>query len=385
MTENNLRTAFVNGTIISSGSLIRNYALLINENTLEEIIPITDLPDNIKRVNVNGSFICPGFIDLQIMGAGGALFGGNPSIEALDIMEAQLIKEGVIRFLPTVSTNDNQTMEKAISSAVEFRKSSMGNFMGLHLEGPYINPDNRGAHPETFIRTAQIQEIEMMLQSADGEIKMFTLAPELQGEDVLNYLETQRVVTAMGHTGASYEQAKNFLAGKRKAVTHLYNGMPTMHHRKPGPIPAIFQDKPYTSIVVDGIHVDYQMVAMAKQILGEFLYLISDAATPCISGIYQHTDNLTHYVTQDANGNPVLSGSKLTMMQAIRNCVEHVGITLQESINMCTLYPARLMGLDHELGLLKSGRSASFVVFNSNYEIESVYFKGKSIDGIKTH
>lgn len=208
---------------------------------------------------------------------------------------------------------------------------------------------------------------------------MLTIAPEQFDSKTLKYLETQKIILAMGHTSATYSEAINFFSGSQ-AVTHLFNGMPSIHHRNPGPIPAIFEKKPYTSIIADGIHVDFSIVAFAKRNLGEYLYLISDAATTCTSGVYQHKDGGDRFVTINPdNETEVLSGSKLTMMKAIKNCVQYIGITLEEAINMATLYPSRLLSIDNEYGSVKPNMLANLVVFDHNYDIQDVYFKGVSI------
>ena len=209
---------------------------------------------------------------------------------------------------------------------------------------------------------------------------MMTLAPELQDKEVIDYLLEKSIVVAVGHSGANYEEAMNFLAGSRKAVTHLFNGMPQMHHRDPGLIPAIFCEKPYTSIVADGIHVAYPMIRMAKEILGESLYLISDAATPTTGGIYRHILKEDRYVTvNEENKEEVLSGSALTMLKAIQNCVEHVGISLPEAVNMATLYPARVIGGEKKKGLIRPGYEANMVVFDPDYNITRVIYNGRDI------
>ena len=377
---NNSRKAFVNAKIITDGQLIENAMLLIWEDKIEAILFDQHSLTGIDLIDVGGAYICPGFIDLQVMGAGGALFGGNPSVESLKVMEQELLRQGVVGFLPTVSTNADNVVYDALDSAVTFRNYTRGSFFGLHLEGPFINSNNKGAHPFEFIREAFVAELERWFEKGNGEIKMLTLAPEKQNHEVMNWLEKKDVVVAMGHTGAQYHEASAFLSGKRKAVTHIYNGMPALHHRAPGPIAAIFEKKPFTSIVVDGIHVDFAMVALAKRNLNDALYLISDAATPCDVGIYQHIERNNSYVTFDQlSKSEVLSGSKLTMLKAISNCVRFVGIDLPEAVNMATLYPARVLGFENSFGSIQVGREASFVIFSESFKIINVIYKGEFV------
>jgi len=371
---------FINGRIISDGKIYDNYNLIISNDRIVEFIDETGSLTGYETIDLKGNYLCSGFIDLQIMGANGALYGGNPTPEGLDIMERALVKEGVVAFLPTISTNSLLVLKKAISIAKKYREKALGNFFGLHLEGPFISEKSRGAHPKEFIRKPSIEDIKEILNGDHDEVKMLTIAPEQFDGETLAYLDEQKIILAMGHTSATYLETINFFTGSQ-AVTHLFNGMPSIHHRNPGPIPAIFEKKPYTSIVADGIHVDFSIVAFAKRNLGEFLYLISDAATPCSTGIYQHKDGGNRFVTNNPdNETEVLSGSKLTMMKAIKNCVQYIGITLEEAINMATLYPSRLLGIDNEYGSIKSSKLANFVVFDHNYEIQNVYFKGVSMD-----
>jgi N-acetylglucosamine-6-phosphate deacetylase len=200
---------------------------------------------------------------------------------------------------------------------------------------------------------------------------MMTIAPELQDQEVIDYLHDHGVILSSGHSNASYEQGKSFLNNPIPAVTHLFNAMPQMHHREPGYIPAIFEEKPYASIVADGIHVDFAMVRLAKRELGNRLFLITDAVTAATEGTYQHQLKGDRYVMPDGT----LSGSCLTMLKAAANCVNHVGIGLAEAINMASLYPAQLAKLSKK-GKVAAGYDADLVVFNEGFEVQGTVFKG---------
>ena len=188
----------------------------------------------------------------------------------------------------------------------------------MHLEGPFLNPVKRGAHPAAYIQKATLEKVKRWVESAEGEIKMMTIAPELQDQEVIDYLHNAGVIVSSGHSNATYEQGKAFLNKPIPAVTHLFNAMPQMHHREPGYIPAIFEARPYTSIVADGIHVDFAMTRLAKSQLGDKLFLITDAVTAATTGAYQHQLINGKYVMPDGT----LSGSSLTMLKAVENCVK---------------------------------------------------------------
>jgi N-acetylglucosamine-6-phosphate deacetylase len=374
------KKVFINGKIISNGTIYDGYNLFIVGNRIEAINKEKFDASSYQVINLLGRYISPGFVDLQIMGAAGVLYGSNPTAEGLYTMEQVLLKEGVCVFLPTVSTNSMEVLQQSIRIAKHYRQNTLGNFLGLHIEGPYINEKYRGAHPQEFIRKPTVSDIQEMLQENQSVVKMMTIAPEQFDLQTLEYLEEQEIVLSIGHTGATYDDTIDFLERGKKSVTHLFNGMPPIHHRNPGPIPAIFAKKPYTSIVADGIHVDFRMIAFAKQNLDESLYLISDAATNSTTGIYQHNDAGDRFVTLNpADNSTVLSGSKLTMLKAIKNCVEEVGIPLAEAVNMATLYPSKLIGIEQDYGSISNGKLANFVVFDINYTIMQVYFNGHKV------
>ena len=155
-----------------------------------------------------------------------------------------------------------------------------------------------------------------------------TIAPELQDQEVINYLHQQGIVISAGHSDASYEEALGFLNNPVKAATHLYNAMPKIHHREPGLVPAIFKMKPYTSIVADGIHVSFPMIELAKRELGDRLFLITDAVTETNEGIYPHIFKNDRYTMPDGT----LSGSCLTMLKAVENCVKYAASHYQKQL-----------------------------------------------------
>ncbi len=359
--------------LIADGVVSEGKAVLVEGGYIVDVIDAGTIPTSAQKIDLEGNYLSAGFIDLQIYGAGQPLFfGGNPSPDALGQMEHNLLKQGTTGFLATIATNTNLIVEQGIQAALAYRDKCLGNFMGLHLEGPYLNPKRRGAHPENLIKKATLAEVKHWVELAEGTIKMMTMAPELQDAEVLGYLDEQGIVLSAGHTDATYQQAKGFLNHPVKAVTHLYNAMPPMHHRQPGIIPAIFEDKPYASIVADGIHVDFAMIALAKRELGDKLFIITDAVAESKSGVYQHVLNGDHYTMPDGT----LSGSSLTMLKAVANCVTRAGIPLAEAINMATLYPARLINQENRTGKIEKGYQANLCVFNEAFDVQATMLNG---------
>lgn len=362
--------ALHNLRLISNGFIAAGKAILIDGDKIKAVIPVAEIPQDAQKIDLEGAYAAPGLIDLQIYGSGGKLFAGKPEVAALKQMEEDLIRQGTVGFFATIGTNTDEIVEKGIEAAKAYRSQARGNFLGLHLEGPFLNPAKRGAHPAELIQKATFDKVKRWLDSADGEIKMMTIAPELQDQEVIDYLDAQGVIVSSGHSNATYEQGKSFLNKPIRAVTHLYNAMPSMHHREPGYIPAIFEEHPYTSIVADGVHVDFAMIRLAKRELGNRLFLITDAVTETNEGTYQHQFKGDRYVMPDGT----LSGSCLTMLKAVENCVKRADIELAEAINMASLYPAQLAGLNK--GKIAEGYDADIIIFNDTFEVKATVLQG---------
>jgi N-acetylglucosamine-6-phosphate deacetylase len=366
-------TAYHNLNLISDGVITKGKAILINGGKIVDIVDEGTIPQNHKPIDLQGANVAPGLIDLQVYGSGGKLLGDKYQAEALQQMEQDFLQQGTTGFFATIGTNTPEVFEKVIIAAKIYKDNCRGNFLGLHLEGPFLNPIRKGAHLAEYMHKATLTEVERWIEMADGMIKMMTIAPELQDADVINYLNDHGVILSSGHSNATYTQGKSFLNNPIKAVTHLYNAMPPMHHRDTGYIPAIFEEKPYTSIVADGIHVDFAMVRLAKRELGDKLFLITDAVTETTEGAYPlHEFRVDRYVMPP---HYTLSGSCLTMLKAVQNCVEHAGINLAEAINMASLYPAQLASLTKK-GKIAAGYDADLIVFNDAFEVQATVFKG---------
>lgn len=364
--------ALINASIFTGEERLENKALLISNEQIHSIADPEQIPPGFKITDLKGLIIAPGLIDLQIYGSGGKLFGALPDEEGLEQMEKDLLAQGTTGFFATAATNSDEVVNQAIDAAKAYRKKSIGNFLGLHLEGPYLNIKRKGAHPEKFIKKGNLKEIKSWVNRAEGELKMMTIAPELQDQELIDFLHSNNIIISAGHSDATYEEASSFLNNPVQAATHLYNAMPPIHHRAAGLVPAIFKLKPYTSIVADGVHVSFPMIELAKRELGDRLFLITDAVTETNQGVYQHVFKGDRYTMPDGT----LSGSCLSMLKAVENCVLKVNIALDEALRMASTYPAHLMGAQNR-GLIKKGYRADIIVINKELKHHSTYFSGK--------
>lgn len=356
----------------------QNIFLPTGLKTQQDISFENGLIKNIDHNSTNpkaNNYLVPGFVDLQIYGAAGKLFSADPTIENIRIIEDQLLQEGTTSFLICLATNTPEVFNRCISVIKAYQKDAR-NCLGLHLEGPFINPEKRGAHVKEYIRKASLDEIKSLLEFGDGTIKMMTLAPELQDDDVIQYLLDHDVVVSLGHSSATFEQATKAYNQGIQTTTHLFNAMSALQHRAPGIPTAVFNHpKAMSSIIVDGLHVDFEVVNVAAKVMKERLFIITDAVTQCNTGPYQHVAIDGKFVMPDGT----LSGSAMTMLQSIKNCVAHCDISLTDAINMATYYPAKLIKKANEIGQITVNAEANLVVLNEQLDIEQVFFKGEEI------
>ncbi len=364
--------AIKNGKFFSGSQLITDAAVLIADGLIKDISYDGIIPEGYEIIDAEGSYISPGFIDLQIYGSGGNLFSAYPTVETLAQMDADLISKGTTGFLVCLATNALEVFTEAITAAKAYRPYAKG-FLGLHLEGPYLNPKRLGAHPEKYVHKATLDEVKRLLDAADGVVKMMTMAHELQDDEVIQYLLDQGIVLSLGHSDANFEQANRAFSSGFKTTTHLFNAMPSIHHRNPNlPVAVFNHPSAMASIIADGAHVDFAMVKMSYNLMKERLFLITDAVTACHIGPYQHRLEGGKYVTDQG----AMSGSNITLNDAVRNCVQHCDIPLSAALDMASANPARLIGTDGQLGGLNPGKAASLLLLSDELILQKVFVAG---------
>lgn len=365
-------TAIINGTIFTPNSSVNDKALLLEGDHIQGLADPADIPPEAEIMDATGLYVSPGLIDLQIYGAGNCLFSAKPSPEGLVHMADALIKQGTTSFLPTLATNTPEIFHQAITAMKQVQHPAI---LGLHFEGPWLNPEKRGAHPAALITVPQEEEVEAWIGEAAGTLRMVTLAPERCDPVILELLVNAGIVLSAGHSNATFTQAVAGFDRGIRTVTHLFNAMSPFHHRETGLPGAVFQsDHIFASIIADGIHVDYKALSISKRLMGGRLFLITDAVVEASEGTYQHIKQVDHYTLP----NGTLSGSALSMLQAVANCVNHAGIDLEEALRMATLYPATVIG-EPLLGRITAGCKANILLFSPDFEIKQVLFEGERI------
>jgi len=365
-------TAFINSTIYTGKEKINGKVLVIEDEKIKDILANEEIPPNSKIVDCKNCIISPGLIDIQIYGAGGYLFSNAPSVIALKSMTEALLKAGTTGFYPTLATNSIEIFHEAIKVV---RENPHPAIMGLHFEGPYLNPVKRGAHIPEFIKRAEKKEVEEFLKAADGVLKIMTLAPEMVDKEIIKMLVGNGVVVSAGHSNATFEEAVKGYENGITTTTHLFNAMSPMHHRNTGLPGAVYLSKDvYASIIADGIHVDYNTLMISKRIMKERLFLITDAVEENKEGAYVHVKQKDRFTLSDGT----LSGSKLTLLKAVENCVEHAEIPLDEALRMASTYPAQVMNLS-DRGKIEEGLKANLTIFSEDFEPKYTVLNGEVI------
>ncbi len=312
--------------------------------------------------------IAPAFIDLQIYGAHGKLLSVYPEASSLHLLYDYCSKGGASHFQPTVATNTKEVFFKCIDAVKEYRKEAGKGCIGLHVEGPWINTVKKGAHGASFIHAPLLEEVKELLEYGKEVITMITLAPEICSKEVIDLIHTYGVVVSAGHSNANYQEAMDGFDLGIKAATHLYNAMSSLQHREPGMVGAIFNHPGVcTSIVPDGYHVDFAAIKIAKKILQERLFAITDAVTETTEAPYPH-----HLVGDKYESKNVLSGSALTMGKSLYNLINKVGIEAGEALRMVSLYPARVMGRDMQWGKIEKGYEAHLVFLDESFKLKGL-------------
>jgi N-acetylglucosamine-6-phosphate deacetylase len=362
------KIAYTSKQIFTGVDMLLDHAIVVNEkeNEIESVIPLISVDPWTPVKDFGDALIAPAFFDLQLYGAKGRLFSVFPDTKTLKAIADHCREGGTLHCLPTVATVDYQTIFKCIDAISTYWESGGKGILGLHVEGPWINKTKKGAHTESLIFSPTVAQAKELLEYGKGVIRFITLAPEVCTQEIIDLARSYNVIVSAGHSNATYEQAMHSFENGIVTVTHLYNAMSGLQHRSPGLVGATFDHMSVNaSIIPDGYHVDYSAVRIAKKIMKERLFVITDSVTDTSSGQYPHVLAGDKY---EANG--ILSGSALSMNKAVKNLVEHVHIPVEEALRMCSLYPVRL--LDIKNGLLKAGFPAEMVVLDGEFEVVHV-------------
>jgi len=356
--------------------------LAISKGKVMDLSIYPPIHTNENRIDCKGSYLTSGLVDLQLYGAGGLLFSEGFSEKDFLAIDQFHLRAGTTRYLMTVPTMTHEDILHAIEATKKILSQNDTGCLGLHLEGPWFNPVQKGGHDPTIIRTPDIAKVKEIVEAGKGVIKLITLAPEQFSAQDLEWLLAIGIPIAAGHSNATAVQAKQFFDHGIRLSTHLYNAMSGMHHRSPGLTGAsLIDDRIFATIVVDGKHVDYSMVALAQRLKKDRLLLISDAT---FFGLDK--ENSFFYgqeiIKKDGayfNSEGRLMGSGISLLQAVQNMVRYVQTPIPEALKMASTYPARFLG-DLEHGQLAKGKVADVLLLDQQLNLKRIFRGGIEVE-----
>jgi N-acetylglucosamine-6-phosphate deacetylase len=372
-----MKQAIING-IIHTGDEILNNSVVVIENGV--ILSVQkEIPKGIDVIeNLKGSHLSAGFIDIQINGGEKHYFSQYPTEETIqDIYESSL-KYGTTHTLPCLISSSKETILQGIEAIRMYQSKYKNGVLGMHLEGPFLNPLKRGAHSLDQVRKPTNSELEEIIRYGKDVIKVITIAPECFSEEQLDMLLDSGIIISAGHSTMTYKESQYYFSKGIKLVTHLFNAMTQFGHREPGLVGATLENETvYAPIILDGAHCDYAAARLAYKLKKDKFFLISDAAflgRKVSNFKWENFDaHLENGFYRNEEGN--LAGASISMEEAVRNAYENLNVTIDEAIKMATCRVASAIKMEDKLGKIKPGYPASFVRFNDDLsKMESLIF-----------
>jgi N-acetylglucosamine-6-phosphate deacetylase len=341
-----------------------------------------EAPHADDRVDVDGHWLVPGFIDIHGHGAGGHSYddGAESITAALAVHRAH----GATRHVLSLVANPIDTLCTSLATIASLAKTDPL-ILGTHLEGPFLDLGHRGAHNGEFLIEPQPAIVAQLLNAAAGTLRQITMAPELPNAlEAIQILVDADVRVGIGHTNADLTQTRAAFDAGARILTHAFNAMPGIHHRAPGPVVAALEDdRVVIELILDGTHVHPDVAKVVFSSAAGRVALITDAmaAAGSADGDYSLGSLTVSVVNGIAHlrGTNTIAGSTLTLDVAVRNAIQLVGVSPREAIEAATLTPARALGLEHKLGLLAPGYAADAVILDHDWTVERVWGAGRSL------
>lgn len=369
-----------NAKIVLDNKII-NGSIVLENGKITKIYE-NNIPECIEGIDVKGSYIVPGFIDVHIHGAGGADAMDNTE-EALRTISKYIVKHGTTNFLATTLTSSKEILKEVLEKIGRLQNQDIegANIFGAHMEGPYFDVHFKGAQNDKYIKPAGISEIEEYLNVKPGLVKLFSMAAKGEGAlESIKYLKENGVVVSVGHSGVSFEEVQEAVKAGITHATHTYNGMKGFNHREPGVVGAVMiNDNINAEIIFDKIHVHPEAVRLLIKVKGvDRVVCITDAmcATGLSAGNYK-LGELDVYVRDGQArliSNDSLAGSVLTLDKAFKHLIE-LGYSIVDAVKMTSTNAAKEFSLN--TGVIQEGKDADIVVLSPDYNVEMTIVKGK--------
>ena len=377
--------ALVGARLHTPEGLAPGRALLLADGTIRDIVADDAIPVTARATRLAGGTLAAGFIDLQVNGGGGVMFNDAPTAATIAAIGRAHRAFGTTGFLATFISGARADMARAVAAVREAMDAGEPGVLGIHFEGPHINPARRGAHDARAIRPPAEGDIDLLASLGAGRT-LVTLAPECVTPADVAALAARGVIVAAGHSEANADTMDTAMAHGLTGVTHLFNAMGPLGHREPGAAgAALTRDRLACGIIADGAHVHWDVLRLAWRAKPRgTLFLVTDAMAPVgapdagVIRIGNETVRTVGGCLRLADGR--LAGSLLNMGQAVRNCVMHAGIPLADALAMAAAYPADFLGLGESRGRLAPGLRADLVWLDDDLRVRATWIGGARSD-----
>lgn len=373
------------GTIYTPNHTLNDGYLLIEGGRIREIgkgrLSPTRRSSNI--LNVKGKLVLPGFIDIQVNGGGGCMTLDG-TLDAIRGMAQAHARFGTTVMLPTVISADDECLSNAVSATAEAAEKGTGgaNVLGVHLEGPFLNPERRGIHQKEFLRSPSIEYFEDIYELAKGKLRVIALAPELDGAiDLIRHASGRGVIVSLAHSDADCQKTREAIDSGLRLCDHIFNAMPPLMHRAPGPVGAFLTSgHTYVEMIADGYHVHPAVMEIVIRSKGvDRVILVTDAMPPAGTSMTSFSIGATRFAVRGSScfaPDGRLAGTALTMNRAVKSIVESTSTSLSDAVRMASLNPAKLLGIDQAKGSLEVGKDGDVVVTDVDLNVHATVIGG---------
>lgn len=373
-------TIFRNGEVLTPQGFRRGLDVVVEDGRIAAVAPAARIA-GADAIDLDGDLLVPGFIDTQVNGGGDVLLNDTPTVDGVRRIAEAHRRFGTTGLMPTLISDDASVMREAIAAVHGAIDEGVPGVLGIHLEGPWLAEARKGVHDPHKFHTPDAPELDLVASLGNGAT-MVTLAPERFAPDTLRALAARGVLVCAGHTAATYEQLRDAFAAGVRGVTHLFNAMTPLGSRDPGAVGAALDDPDsWCGIIVDGHHVSDAAlrIAIAAKPRGRMM-LVTDAMPPVGGEREEFTLYGTAMTCRDGKcttADGTLAGSALDMASAVRNCVQRLGLPLDEACRMAAQYPAEFLGLGDELGRIAPGYRADLVRMDRDLRVKGTWIGGR--------
>ncbi len=374
-----MKIVFSGARIFDGTRMHEDCALTVENGRVTGIGPVPSAPD----VVLDGGVLAPAFVDLQVNGGGGIMVDGDTDAGRLAAICASHILQGCAGVLPSLITDTPAATRRVIDAAIAAAQANVPGFLGLHLEGPHLDPRRAGAHDIALIRPMTGDDLDMLCAAAGHlPLLMVTLAPEAVTTEQITALTRAGVLVSLGHSECSMAEARAAIAAGAACATHLFNTMGPMTGREPGLAGALLDSALPAGLIADGLHVAPPMLRLAMAMRPEGLFLVS--AATCFAGTDLTEITMGGRRVERRAGrillpDGTLAGSDLRLDRAVSVMIRHAGLPPERALAMASSVPAALIGAGHRLGHLKAGRRADMVHLDADWALSSIWWGGMAL------